>query len=86
MRNISFDPGAFEDYIDWSKTNRKIFDKINKLCQQISRTPFSGEGKPEPLKGNLKGCWSVRIDKQNRIVYIVSDKEVKIISCRGHYD
>lgn len=85
-RNVSFDPEAYEDYVDWSAENKSIFKKINKLISQIQRTPFKGEGKPEPLKGNFAGYWSRRIDQVNRLVYKVSDKEISILSCRGHYD
>lgn len=62
MRGVGFHSKAFEDYIEWSSSDKKLFKVINRLINQIQRTPFEGIGKPEPLKGNLKGCWSRRID------------------------
>ena len=86
MRGVGFHPRAFEDYIDWSIADKKVFKNINRLIKQMQRTPFDGIGKPEPLKGDMKGCWSRRIDQKHRLVYKVSDEEITIISCRGHYD
>ncbi len=61
-------------------------EKNKSACKDISRNPFDGIGKPEPLKGNLAGLWSRRIDEEHRLVYAVEDKAVLIFSCRGHYD
>ena len=71
MRDIRFTPKAFEQYIDWEKTDKAIYAKINKLLQETARTPFEGSGKPEPLKYSLKGCWSRRITDEHRLGYIV---------------
>jgi toxin YoeB len=86
MRAIGFHPKAFENYVDWSNQDKKVFKVINRLIKELQRTPFTGLGKPEPLRGNLKGFWSRRIDKKHRLVYKVSDTEITVISCKGHYD
>ena len=65
---------------------KKTLRKINSLLKNIDRTPFSGEGKPEPLKHNKQGYWSRRIDGVNRIVYKVTDEQIVIVQCKGHYD
>ena len=85
MRNVSFAPQAFKDYVEWSKQNTDIFEKINALIKESTREPFKGIGKPEALKGNLKGCWSKRINQEHRLVYAVNDFELHIVSCHGHY-
>ncbi|MCM1468115.1 MAG: Txe/YoeB family addiction module toxin [Alistipes sp.] len=77
---------AWEDYLYWQMQDRKILKRINMLINEIKRTPFEGIGKPEPLKGNLSGYWSRRIDDFNRIVYFEQNGIVYVISCRGHYD
>jgi len=76
---------AWKDYVYWQGQDRKTLKRINKLITQIQRTPFKGIGKPEPLKGNLAGFWSRRIDESNRLVYIIDDTRLTIISCRYHY-
>ena len=86
MRSVVFLPEAFKDYVDWSHANKDVFSKINELISEIQREPFLGIGKPEPLKGNLKGCWSRRINLEHRMVYMVSATQVTIVSCHGHYD
>lgn len=63
-----------------------MLKRINQLIKDISRNPFEGIGKPEPLKGNLTGFWSRRIDEEHRLVYVVEDSIVVLISCRGHYE
>lgn len=68
------------------KADKKMVRKINELIKSIKRTPFEGIGKPEPLKFDLAGFWSRRIDQEHRLVYQVIDKEVKIIACRYHYE
>jgi len=85
MRNIAFTAKGWSDLIEWSKTDRKIFNKISQLIEETSKNPFKGTGKPEPLKHRLKEHWSRRITDEHRLVYTVSDKEVKIISCKYHY-
>jgi toxin YoeB len=81
----SWDPNGWEDYIYWQNTDRKILKKINELIRDSLRTPFEGIGKPEPLKGNLSGCWSRRIDSEHRLVYKVYDDRIHILQCRYHY-
>lgn len=77
---------AWEDYLYWQTQDRKTLKRVNALIGEIKRNPFDGIGKPEPLKGNLNGYWSRRIDEANRIVYFEQNGVVYIISCRGHYD
>lgn len=76
---------AWSDYVYWQNQDRKTLKRINKLITETKRNPFEGMGKPEPLKENLSGFWSRRIDETNRLVYIVDDKQLTIISCRYHY-
>lgn len=85
MRNITFTTDAWEDYIYWQSQDKKTLRRNNELIRDTQRTPFEGIGKPEPLKGNLSGFWSRRIDETNRLVYEVTDAEIAIISCRYHY-
>jgi toxin YoeB len=85
MRNILFTTDAWDDYLYWQGQDRKTLKRINELIKAAQRTPFEGIGKPEPLKENLSGFWSRRIDDKNRLVYEVSDAEIAIISCRYHY-
>lgn len=77
---------AWEDYLYWQTQDRKTLKRINVLIEEIKRKPFEGVGKPEPLRGNLGGYWSRRIDETNRIVYFERNGMIYIISCRGHYD
>lgn len=83
---IQWDFDAWEDYLYWQTQDKKVMKRINQLVKDISRSPFEGIGKPEPLKGNLAGFWSRRIDEEHRLVYAVEDNAVLIISCRGHYN
>lgn len=85
MRYIFVDE-SLEDYIYWQKTNKKYVSRINDLLKDISRTPFSGLGKPEPLKHKYRGFWSRRIDNEHRLIYAVKDDEILIAKCRFHYD
>lgn len=85
MRNISFTPTSFSQFNEWRSINKKMQDRIIKLLEEIQRTPFEGTGKPEPLKHNLKGLWSRRIDHEHRLVYEVTNDEVIVISCKYHY-
>ena len=84
--NITFSKNSWEDYISWQKEDKKILRKINELIKVIQRTPFEGIGKPEPLKYDLAGLWSRRIDREHRLVYKVESDELFIYSCRFHYD
>ena len=77
---------SWEDYLYWQKTEKKILNKINELIRDISRTPFSGKSKPEPLKYKYQGFWSRRIDHEHRLIYQVKDDEIRIAKCRFHYD
>lgn len=86
MYKIVFDYTAFEDFNNWANEDKKIYNKIVGLIKEISRTPFQGTGKPEPLKHNLSGYWSRRINQQHRLVYKVLDNEIIIIACRYHYE
>lgn len=85
MRYIFVDE-SWEDYLYWQKYNKKYFKRINALLKDISRTPFKGLGKPEPLKHKYKGFWSRRIDKEHRLIYMVKDDDILIAKCRFHYD
>jgi len=82
---IQWDFDAWEDYLYWQTQDKKTLKRINQLVKDISRSPFEGIGKPEPLKENLAGFWSRRIDEEHRLVYVVEESTVLIISCRGHY-
>ena len=84
--NITFSINAWEDYLSWQKEDKKNLRKINELIKVIQRTPFEGIGKPEPLKYDLAGLWSRRIDREHRLVYKVESDELFIYSCRFHYD
>lgn len=86
IKRIQWDCDAWEEYCEWQQTNKSVLKRINQLLKDIVRTPFEGLGKPEPLKGNLSGFWSRRIDGKHRIVYAVENDSVVIISCKGHYD
>ena len=86
MRNIVFAPKAFEQFNSWAKEDKKIYAKIVQLINDTLRQPFAGLGKPEPLKHELKGCWSRRITDTHRLVYKVTETELIILSCRFHYD
>ena len=78
-------PGGWEDYVYWQETDRKTLQKVNELIRDTLRNPFSGIGKPEPLKGNLKGWWSRRITQEHRLVYRVDGDLLVIMQCRFHY-
>lgn len=82
---ISFTEAAWENYLWLQENDKKLLKRVNLLVKDILRNPFDGIGKPEPLKANLSGYWSRRIDSEHRLVYSVSTEEVIIISCRFHY-
>ncbi len=77
---------AWNDYLHWQTQDKKTLKRINTILRDIERNTFDGIGKPEPLKGNLGGMWSRRIDGSNRIVYYEQDSIIYIVSCKGHYD
>ena len=85
MRYVFVDE-SWEDYLYWQKTDKKILSKINNLLKDISRDPFSGTGKPEPLKYKYKDFWSRKIDAEHRLIYQVKGDEILIAKCRFHYD
>ena len=87
MRKIWFEE-AREDYIYWQRQDKKTLYRINSLLKDIERSNngSEGKGKPEPLKGDLNGFWSRRIDCLNRLVYRIREGMIEILSCKGHYD
>jgi toxin YoeB len=84
-RNLEFTAEAWNDYVYWQGQDRKTLKRINELIKDAQRDPFQGIGKPEPLKENLAGFWSRRIDDTHRLVYAASDSALSIVSCRYHY-
>jgi toxin YoeB len=82
---LSWTKEAWSDYTYWQNQDKKTLKRINKLISDTQRSAFDGIGKPEPLKENLAGFWSRRIDESNRLVYVVDDNQITIISCRYHY-
>lgn len=80
-----WDEEAWEDYLYWQTQDKKTLKRINQLIKDIDRNKYEGIGKPEPLKGNLSGYWSRRIDECNRIVYKIADNRLIIIQCGSHY-
>lgn len=82
---ISFTTHTWEDYTYWAENDRKMVKRINKLIDDTMRDPFKGIGKPEPLKGDLSGYWSRRIDDTHRLVYKPTDDELIIVQARYHY-
>lgn len=85
MSDLLFTDRAWRDYLYWQTQDKKMLKRINDLLRDISRGSFDGVGKPEPLKGDLSGFWSRRIDGTHRLVYSVQGETIQIISCRGHY-
>lgn len=85
MKKNWFDK-AWEDYLYWQSQDKKTLKRINQLLKDVERNAGDGLGKPEPLKGNLTGFWSRRIDDTNRLVYRVSGDVIDVISCKGHYE
>ena len=84
-RSLEFDPAAFEDLAWWIGQDRKKALKVVKLIEAIQRDPFQGTGEPEPLKHDLAGCWSRRIDREHRLIYEVLETRIRILACRYHY-
>ena len=82
---LIFSEQAWEDYLHWQKADKKLVERINMLIKDISRSPFDGIGKPEPLKNALSGYWSRRINDEHRIVYKIADGAVLIAQLRYHY-
>lgn len=86
MRAIQVVPDAWEAYLFWHGQDKKTLKRVNLLITAATRDPFAGIGKPEPLRGDLSGYWSRRIDDANRLVYRATDSELVIVACRFHYD
>ena len=82
---LTFQAHGWEDYLHWQETDRKMLRKLNGLIRECLRTPFTGTGKPEPLKGEFAGWWSRRIDQEHRLVYRITDDALLIAQCRYHY-
>jgi len=82
---LSWTEDAWEDYEYWQKTSKEKVKQIGKLIKAIKRDPFKGIGKPEPLKHDLAGYWSRRIDQEHRLVYEIQDDAIIIVQCRYHY-
>ncbi len=85
MKKI-WDEGAWADYLYWQAQDKKTLKRINALLKDIDRNGYSGIGKPEPLRGDMAGFWSRRIDGYNRLVYRIRDNVIEIASCKDHYD
>ena len=83
---FSFMYEAWDEYLHWQTQDKKTLKRINVLLTDIKRHPFTGIGKPEPLKGDKQGYWSRRIDDANRIVYKVEQNQIVITQCGGHYN
>lgn len=84
-RILEFDTAGFEDLTWWIEKDKKKALRIIKLIKEVQRNPFTGTGKPEPLKHELSGCWSRHIDQEHRLVYEVRENKIRILACRYHY-
>jgi toxin YoeB len=84
-RKLAWTESAWDDYLYWQGEDRKTLKRVNKLISDTLRDPFEGLGKPEPLRENLSGLWSRRIDEANRMVYEINDEYLTIVACRFHY-
>ena len=82
---VRFTASAARDYEHWKETNPVIVARIRSLLESVQSSPFSGIGKPEPLKHDLAGCWSRRINRQHRLVYRIDNGEITVVQCRFHY-
>ena len=82
---LTWSEEAWNDYLYWQETDKRMVKKINELIKDTCRTPFEGKGKPEPLRHNLAGFWSRRITEEHRLVYAVADDALLIAACRYHY-
>ena len=84
MNSLEFDPAALEDLTWWVQHDRKKALRILRLIEETQQDPFGGIGKPEPLKHELAGCWSQRIDEEHRLIYQVRDGKIRLLACRYH--
>ncbi len=85
MKRIIFESRAFDDFVEWAGSDKKTYAKIVALLRDIQRSPFTGLGKPEPLRHELQGYWSRRITDEHRLVYKVTDDAIIIAACKYHY-
>jgi len=85
VRELVFESAALEDLLWWIRQDRRKAVRVIELVQDVQRDPFTGKGKPEPLKHELAGCWSRRIDQEHRLVYEVQNDKIRILACRYHY-
>ncbi|MCE7921837.1 MAG: Txe/YoeB family addiction module toxin [Haliscomenobacteraceae bacterium CHB4] len=86
MKPVHFEGTAYEQFVEWALEDFTVFEKIVQLIKDISRDPFKGLGKPEPLRHKYKGYWSRRITQEHRLIYKMSDGVIVIASLRGHYE
>lgn len=86
MSKITFSEDAWDEYLYWQIQDKKTLKKINELLKEIQRTPFTGKGEPEGLRGDLSGKWSRRINQKDRLVYEVSNEMITVLQCKGHYN
>ncbi len=86
MKSIKFTSKAFNDFLEWQTEDQDVFEKIGDLIVEVTRDPFKGRGKPEPLKGDFSGCWSRRITQEHRLIYRVETDTITVLKCKGHYD
>jgi toxin YoeB len=84
-RTIGFTADGWEDYLYWQTHDKQLLKKINQLLKECQRDPFSGIGKPEPLRNELSGLWSRRITEEHRLIYLITDDEIHVTGCRYHY-
>ncbi len=86
MSDITFADDAWEEYLYWQTQDKKTLRKINSLLKEVLRTPFTGSGMPEPLRGDKSGKWSRRINEKDRLVYSAEDGRIVVYQCRDHYE
>ena len=84
--NINWEEKAWLEYLYWQTNDKKILKKINNLLKDIDRNGYNCIGKPEPIKGDLSGWWSVRIDEKNRLIFKIENDELKVYQCKEHYN
>jgi toxin YoeB len=84
-RRLTFTPDGWDDYLYWQSQDKKTLKRINHVLREILREPFIGIGKPEPLRENLTGYWSRRIDDTHRLVYAIEEQAIIVVACRYHY-
>ncbi|MFH1067880.1 MAG: Txe/YoeB family addiction module toxin [bacterium] len=85
MRTVVFEKDAFHDFVNWAATDKSLFERLLRLISETAKNPFEGIGKPEPLKHQLQGYWSRRINDEHRLVYKVKDDSIIIVACKWHY-